>query len=179
SGFAESIKHGLVADKAFWGKLKNTESLREITWEEIIKTSIDIKHDIVSKDKEDKNMRQVLNFGHTAGHAIESYFLQIGSPILHGEAVAAGMIIEAYLSIGKTGLDSLIADEINRVILGIYGKIKFSSGAIATIINYMKSDKKTVKGITMLSLLSEPGICITGVECTEAEMKNALQYYIS
>lgn len=97
SGFAEIIKHALIYDKNYWKELTNTP-FENLIWEKIILRSLEIKNQIVSKDPFDTGERRKLNFGHTFGHAIESYYLQQKKPILHGEAIAMGIILETKLS---------------------------------------------------------------------------------
>ncbi|MCC6690576.1 MAG: 3-dehydroquinate synthase, partial [Bacteroidia bacterium] len=102
SGFAEIIKHALIADLAYWEKILKTELSDEVGIAELVKQSIAIKRKVVESDPHEKGLRKILNFGHTIGHALESYFLEKNeSIVLHGEAVAAGMICEAYLSFRK------------------------------------------------------------------------------
>ena len=85
SGFAEVVKHALILDDSLWLKLKNTP-FTDLDWEYIIYTSVQIKNKIVLADPFEKGERKKLNFGHTFGHAIESYYLEKGTPISHGEA---------------------------------------------------------------------------------------------
>jgi 3-dehydroquinate synthase len=105
SGFAEVIKHYLIADKKGFKNLAAKKTL-PVDWNKIIVHSVKIKSKITESDPNEKGMRKALNFGHTIGHAIESTFLQDGvSTLPHGEAVAAGMICESFLSSEKKLLD--------------------------------------------------------------------------
>ncbi len=97
SGFSEIIKHALIADKNYWDLLIKT-SFDNLNWEDIIIRSVEIKNKIVMKDPFENDERKKLNFGHTFGHAIESYYLEKSKPILHGEALALGMILEIKMS---------------------------------------------------------------------------------
>ncbi len=97
SGFSEIIKHALIADKNYWDLLIKT-SFDNLNWEDIIIRSVEIKNKIVMKDPFENNERKKLNFGHTFGHAIESYYLEKSKPIPHGEALALGMILEIKMS---------------------------------------------------------------------------------
>jgi 3-dehydroquinate synthase len=98
SGFAEVIKHSLITNKKHWEILSNT-SFKDLDWQHIIDISIQIKNTIVKADPLEKNNRKKLNFGHTYGHAIESYYLEEKKPILHGESVLMGIILECELSL--------------------------------------------------------------------------------
>ena len=97
SGYAEVIKHTLISNKNAWKNLKQND-LNNMNWETVIYNSISIKNNIVLQDPYENNLRKILNFGHTYGHAIESYYLEKNNPILHGEAVMMGMILEAEIS---------------------------------------------------------------------------------
>jgi 3-dehydroquinate synthase len=101
SGFAEIIKHTIIADRKLFDSLSNItiSKLNDEKWVQIIARSIRIKKEIVEQDEEEKNgIRKQLNFGHTVGHAIESLSLKTNNPILHGEAVAIGMLAETRMS---------------------------------------------------------------------------------
>src|SRR5690606_21692976 len=93
SGLAEMLKHGLIRDEDYWTRLINLKDLDAHDLDDLILESITIKEDIVSQDPSEKHLRKSLNYGHTLGHAIESYFLEspTKSKLLHGEAIAAGM----------------------------------------------------------------------------------------
>lgn len=152
SGFAEVVKHALIADKGYWKEIKNTP-LEEMNWESIIHQSVVIKNDIVTKDPLEKGERKKLNFGHTFGHAIESYHLAEGNPILHGEAVALGMIVESKLS----KLSTEQKEEIILFIKNIFSIPKMPPQH--KLIEWMKNDKKNLKGKLLFSLLHEIGRC--------------------
>ena len=97
SGFAEVVKHALISDNSLWVELKDIP-FTDLDWEDIINTSVQIKNKIILVDPFEKGERKKLNFGHTFGHAIESYYLEKGTPISHGEAVFMGMILETEIS---------------------------------------------------------------------------------
>lgn len=98
SGYAEVVKHALIFDSDHWRQLNETP-FEKLDWENIIPKSVEIKNEVVSSDPFESGRRKILNFGHTLGHAIESKLLNSPSPILHGEAVAVGMILESHLSL--------------------------------------------------------------------------------
>ena len=99
SGMAEVFKHGLIADKAYFEAVNAT--LSNVDFQTIVATSIRIKNDIVQSDPYEKGNRKLLNFGHTIGHAIESHYLETKEELIHGEAIAIGILIEAELSVIK------------------------------------------------------------------------------
>ena len=124
SGFAEMLKHGLIKDQTYWENLKN---LTEYANADYIKKSIAIKNEVVMEDPTEKGIRKILNYGHTLGHAIESYFLKNPdkSTLLHGEAIAVGMILEGYLSHELKGLSMLSLEDIKTTFLNYFEKVDF------------------------------------------------------
>jgi 3-dehydroquinate synthase len=122
SGFAEMIKHALISDEIYWKKIKEADIFDFEKIDPLIETSIHIKNKIVQEDPFEKNNRKALNFGHTIGHAIESYFLlkqNSRKQLLHGEAIAVGMICEAYLSNRIVKLPNDTLEEITSFILSL------------------------------------------------------------
>lgn len=97
SGFAEMLKHGIILDKNHWQILTNTNFWEHQDWEKVIKQSVLLKNEVVTKDFKEENIRKLLNFGHTIGHSIESYALLHNISLLHGEAVAIGMYVESMI----------------------------------------------------------------------------------
>ncbi len=152
SGFAEVVKHTLIADKNLWNKIIST-SFNELIWEEIIETSIQIKNKIVESDPFEKGERKKLNFGHTFGHAIESYYLEKGTPILHGEAIALGMMLESDLS----DLTVIEKETINIFLYNFFQIPELPPKH--EIIDLMKGDKKNKDGKINFSLLNGIGNC--------------------
>jgi len=151
-GFAEVVKHALIADKYFWNHLTKTE-LQDLIWEDIIKTSVEIKNKIVLLDPFEKGERKKLNFGHTFGHAIESYYLQKDTPVLHGQAIALGMLIESKMS----DLTELEKGEITEFILSHF-TLPYNP-AKNQLIEFMQNDKKNKVGKINFSLLEGIGNC--------------------
>ena len=139
SGFAEVVKHALILDKSLWLKLKNTP-FTDLDWEDIIDTSVQIKNKIVLSDPLEKGERKKLNFGHTFGHAIESYYLEKGTSILHGEAVFMGILLEIEIS----SLSDLEKSEIKKYILSSFSLPHCPNKS--DLIKYLKNDKKNLVG---------------------------------
>lgn len=157
SGLAEMLKHGLIQDRAYWDSIKQITTFD--TLDRYIYDSVVIKNEIVLKDPTEQNLRKILNFGHTLGHAIESYFLDSdeGPALLHGEAIAAGMILEGFLSHTVTGLDRGAMDEIKATFMERYKKLHFSEKAVTGILDLMKFDKKNSHGNINFVLLKNIG----------------------
>ncbi len=176
SGFSEMLKHGLIIDKPYWTVLTTTTDLFDET---NIKKSIEIKDRIVTKDPTEQNIRKKLNYGHTLGHAIESYFLKNTErdTLLHGEAIAIGMILEGYLSHKLTGLSKLELEEIKKVFLDRFEKVKFTKQDISVIIDLLKHDKKNSHGDINFVLLRELGNAVIDVKVPVHLFEEAFAYY--
>jgi 3-dehydroquinate synthase len=159
SGLAEMLKHGLVLDAGYWKQLISLSNLNPENLLALIAHSVALKSEIVAVDPFEKNIRKALNFGHTIGHAIESYFLALedSEPVLHGEAVAAGMIIESYLSYRSHLIDLHTYDHIKKTIDQYFDSLPLNDENIAAIIPYLVHDKKNVKQQIKFILLQEIG----------------------
>ncbi len=157
SGFAEIIKHALIQDRQQWEQLVQIQSLDQLDWAPLVGPSLQIKKAIVEADPFEKGIRKALNFGHTIGHAIESTALKSSSPLLHGEAIALGMIAEAYLSHRILGLSREALQSITFFILRIYQPQALSEAAFEQYIEYMKHDKKNSGKNISFTLLPQIG----------------------
>lgn len=159
SGLAEMLKHGLIYDGNYWDKFKTLTSLNTEDLDALIHESVQIKNNIVSTDLTENGIRKSLNFGHTLGHAIESYFLENPNKknLLHGEAIAIGMILESYLSKEKNLLTNEEYQEIKYCISDIYEKTDFTLTDIEKIIELLIFDKKNEFGKVQFALLEGIG----------------------
>jgi 3-dehydroquinate synthase len=159
SGLAEMYKHGLIADKGYWNSLVDLATLTTDDLAELIKRSIEIKNNIVEQDPLEKGLRKMLNFGHTLGHAVESYFLESHekNSLLHGEAVAIGMILESHISLEKGLLSAGEYREIKLVLDAVYPKIDFTAEDVDAIMNLLSHDKKNEFGKVQFVLLENIG----------------------
>lgn len=175
SGFAEMIKHGLIADKDYWNSIRVFNPLKNKDWEGIISRSVHLKNEIASKDPYEDGLRKALNFGHTIGHAIESASLRSKKKMLHGEAVALGMVAEAYLSRKCCGLSSEDLDTISRFIVSTFKPtpVKFP---IKQLIGLMKQDKKNKDSEINFTLLSTIGKAEINNSCSEDLIEEALHF---
>ena len=176
SGFAEVIKHCLIADADYWGELIKG-SWNDQSWQAIVKHSVGVKSRVTNQDPEEKGLRKILNFGHTIGHAVESFFLETEKPLLHGEAIALGMIAEAYLSVKKSGLTAPQLEQIINYVCGIYEKIKLPDPALSKISQLTIQDKKNEKGKINASLLEKIGTATFDISISENDIQEALEFY--
>jgi 3-dehydroquinate synthase len=177
SGFAEIVKHCLIMDGKKWDEIRRKD-FEEQDFKDLIAHSVNIKQHVVEADPTEKGLRKILNFGHTLGHAIETYFL--GKPklhLLHGEAIAAGMICEAFLSFKRGMIDQKTLENIEEFIFSVYGKATITASDIEPIIALTAQDKKNKGKEVRFSLLEEAGKCGYDISVSKAEMKRALEYY--
>ena len=166
SGLAEILKHGLIFDKAYWKQFLDLSKIDYADFDQIIYDSIKIKNEIVMQDPNEKGIRKALNFGHTLGHAIESYFLEneIKKTLLHGEAIAIGMVLESYISMQKNLISTDEYIEIKTTINSIYEPVVFEESDRNPIIELLIHDKKNEYGAIKFVLLDGIGKFITGQE---------------
>lgn len=185
AGFAEVIKHYLIADKkAFNTLLKATLAserfnlLQQTDWNALVKKNVTIKAGIVAADKYETGPRKGLNFGHTIGHAVESYCLAQGKKLLHGEAVAIGMICEAYISCVKGSLRRTEYLPILQLIGKVYtGLPHIEPDAIPAIVKLTGNDKKNAAGQNRFTLLNGIGNFSVDNNVEEETIINSLEYY--
>ncbi len=178
SGFAEVVKHALISDKKLWDEIRLSD-LAHQNWNELVKQSVQFKCSVIEQDPREKNLRKILNAGHTVGHAIESFFLSSGNKILHGEAVAAGLIAEGWIAHQKNMLDQKSLHEIVEYVVRIFGKLEVPENALNTIASLALQDKKN-KGNVVLGALQEGiGKAVWDVEISLEEITNALRFYRS
>jgi len=177
SGFAEIIKHSLIADRAQWEQIKMIEDLDTVDWSKILVPSLNIKKQVVEQDPFEKGLRKSLNFGHTIGHGIEGVLLESASPLLHGEAIAIGMICESYLSQKMLNLDELSLNEIATFILRIYGKEELYESDFPQMLSLMRKDKKNTNAQINFTMLKAAGESLINQTCEEKAIVEAMKYY--
>lgn len=179
SGFAEIIKHCLIADGEKWKVIKQKD-FEEQNWADLIAHSVKIKEAIVNQDPTEKGLRKILNFGHTLGHAVETLFLAKGDKerLFHGEAIAVGMIMEAYLSFKRGMIDKTTLVDIEEFIFTTYGKVEIKETEVEPIIALTRQDKKNRGSEVRFSLLEGAGKCGYDIAVSVSEMRKAIAYYM-
>lgn len=177
SGFAEIIKHSLIADPVQWLSIRNIEKLDAADWQTLIPLSLYIKRRIVEEDPFELGLRKALNFGHTIGHAIESHMLDTTAALLHGEAIAIGMICESYLSHQLQNLSKEDLDEISRFILNIYGHHPLQEVDFNRLLELMQNDKKNESEAINFTLIHPIGTAIINQEVPAEQIIESLRYY--
>ncbi|MDG1761468.1 MAG: 3-dehydroquinate synthase [Flavobacteriaceae bacterium] len=180
SGYAEMLKHGLIADLNYWNTLKDYKSIHSGELLPLIHRSIEIKNKVVTEDPREDSIRKTLNFGHTLGHAIESHFLSHPSKkkLLHGEAIAIGMVLAGYLSHHLCGFSKEYMLDIKSVMHAIYPKVDIATSDIAPIIELMKYDKKNAHGSINFILLKDIGVHDIDITVDNELIYKAFQFYL-
>ena len=154
SGFAEVVKHGLIADADYFEKV-SSKGLKQENWNAVIAHSIHIKDAVVKEDPKERGLRKILNFGHTIGHAIESYYLHTENRLLHGEAIAIGIVLESYLSKDYNGLSQLALDDIKSTIKYIFNILGF---------NFLKNQKQKNTDEDLINFFKKYGIEFNNID---------------
>lgn len=177
SGFAEIVKHALIADAEYWHEILKIERLPTVDWSTFILPSLCIKNALVEADPLEKNIRKALNFGHTVGHAIESWSLMTRQPLRHGEAIAVGMVCEAWISTKIAGLPEADFQQIAHFIFKIFGRKNIDTQRISTILEFMQHDKKNRNGKLNFTLIPSIGKYRIGQEADERLVAESLRVY--
>jgi 3-dehydroquinate synthase len=179
SGKAEMLKHGLIDSDRYWNSIKKLDINANKERDERIWESILIKDRIVTLDPYEKRERKVLNYGHTLGHAIESYSLKDNSikPLLHGEAVAIGMILATYISHHLLEFPDRKLMDVSGTIREHYERVNFTAQDIKEIMNLLVFDKKNLSGKVLFVLLNDIGDFRVDQEVSDELIKKAFEYY--
>jgi 3-dehydroquinate synthase len=177
SGYAEVLKHWLIADAEAFDTNRRLGWLTD-DWTAIIRESVALKQRIVAQDPLEAGPRKLLNFGHTVGHALESYLLtQPGRGALHGEAVAAGIVCESWLSMQHGLLSADALDKIETFVFSVFDKIDFVSLETEAIADFARQDKKNTGATINCTLLEGIGHGVYDQPVTVAEIAESLRYY--
>jgi 3-dehydroquinate synthase len=179
SGYAEMIKHGLIKSPEHLEELKDFD-IENVDYEqlqEIIRHSVEVKTHFVANDFTENNIRKALNFGHTAGHAFESLAMGQNRPVLHGYAVAYGMIVELFLSVKKCGFPDSELKNLTKWLLNVYGKFQIKENDFEQLFELMTHDKKNESGRINFTLLPEIGEIAINQNCDKDLIFEALNYY--
>ena len=178
SGYAEMLKHGLISNEEMWAELLEfrIESLEFSRLQRMLADSVAVKQRIVTEDPTEKGIRKALNLGHTIGHAFESYALE-HKPVLHGYAVAWGLICELYLSAIKTCFPSDKMHQTVNFIKEHYGKMTITCDDYPTLLELMTHDKKNVSGIINFTLLGGIGDIRINQTASKQDIYEALDFY--
>ncbi|MEI6767291.1 MAG: 3-dehydroquinate synthase [Bacteroidota bacterium] len=178
SGFAEMLKHGLIADESLWKVLKGMKPEDVLGNPELVARAAKIKTAITETDLTEKGARKKLNFGHTIGHALESWSLKhLRKSMMHGEAVAAGMICESYISCKTAGLPLKQLKEITKVLTSLYTWNELEAEMVL-LIEIMKHDKKNKQGVINFTLLKQIGEAVHDCSADETLITESIEYFL-
>lgn len=178
SGYAEMLKHGLISDNKHWAELVgfNLAQPDLAQLQRMVAESIKVKERIVTEDPHEHGIRKALNLGHTVGHALESFAMKHGRPVLHGYAVAYGMVCELYLSARKTGFPTDKMHQTVRFILDHYDRLPYTCDDYPELLELMRHDKKNTSGIINFTLLGGIGDIRINQTATKEEIEEALDF---
>lgn len=181
SGLAEMLKHGLITGEGYWNKFLDLSKLSLNDLDDLIYESVIIKKNVVEEDPYEDGIRKTLNFGHTLGHAIESYFLSNPNKttLLHGEAIVVGMILACYISTELVGFPKETTLEIKKLFTNYYGKIAIDPKEYATIMELLKFDKKNNHGNINFVLLEAIGETKIDCQVDDSIILAAFDFYAS
>ena len=180
SGYAEMLKHGLISTEEHWSELLSFD-LDHIDYarlQQLVGKSVSVKEEVVAQDPFEKGLRKALNLGHTVGHAFESLALKKEHPVLHGYAVAWGLVCELYFSHLKTGFPSGKMRQTIQFIKDYYGRLPFTCKDYDCLYEFMKHDKKNAAaGVINFTLLSEVGAICLDQTASQEEVNGMLDFY--
>lgn len=179
SGYAEMLKHGLIASEAAWAELLRFD-LDHVDFgqlQRLVEKSIGVKERIVDLDPTERGLRKALNLGHTAGHALESLALAGQHPVLHGYAVAWGLACELYLSVVKAGFPQDMMRQTVQFVQRYYGTMGIQCNEYDRLLDYMKHDKKNVGGVINFTLLHAPGDILLDQTATQEEIFEMFDFF--
>lgn len=178
SGYAEILKHALISSKEQWEIIK-LKSVEEIDIQSIVRDSVNIKESVVKEDPLESGKRKILNFGHTVGHALESNLLGTPDHLLHGEAVAIGIICESYIAHKKDLLTMTELEEIIKTVNRNYNTAAIDKGSFEAILQLVHQDKKNAQEKVLMALPHGIGNAQWDVEVTPMEIEASLNFYNS
>jgi 3-dehydroquinate synthase len=176
NGYAEMLKHALIADPDHWKGLISISSPDELINLSLIQKSAEIKMSFVNQDPFEKGSRKLLNFGHTIGHAIEGFSLEKDQPIAHGHAVAIGLLLESELSFRGGHLSEANFQAIQQSIKKVFPLVSIDSDAeLDELLSIMYNDKKNSEGKILGILIHKIGQCTYDYEFEEEEVRRVLK----
>lgn len=177
SGYAEMLKHALISNERMWSELlREKVEVKSEQFAAAIEESVAVKQRIVTEDPTEKGIRKALNLGHTAGHAFESLALE-RQPVLHGYAVAWGLVVELYLSAVKCGFPAERLRQTVRFIKEHYGRMAITCDDYPRLLELMHHDKKNQGEAINFTLLGNIGDIRINQTASEEEIKEALDFY--
>ena len=173
SGAAEMLKHALISSREMLAEVMEAECPSS----SLLERNVAVKQRVVLEDPTEQGLRKALNLGHTVGHAFESLALRRGTPVLHGYAVAWGLVCELYLSVVKTGFPVDVMRQVVGYIIEHHGRMDITCNDYPQLLELMTHDKKNTAGRINFSLLSDVGQLCLNQTATQQEIEEALDFY--
>jgi 3-dehydroquinate synthase len=177
NGFAELLKHALISDVLLWQELSEIQDVQKELQLETIQQGVQIKAEVVAQDPTELGLRKILNFGHTIGHALESYYLNTATPLSHGHAVALGLLLESKLSVELASLTKEEFLSIEARIKNTYA-LQIPNDAEGVWV-LMQQDKKNDNGEVRICLLPKIGSCLFDQKLAFEDFQKVLASYFS
>ena len=179
SGYAEMLKHALLSGEDAWEEISNFDIQQTKNWSEIIEKSIRFKYQITQADFQEQGIREQLNFGHTMAHAFEALALKRGEKLLHGFAVASGILVELILAEQIHVLsDSSIITKYVELLKKYFTLFHFNENELDSLLQFMLSDKKNKQGNVTFSLIRNPGQIVLNTQADYQSIEKALRTYM-
>ena len=179
SGFAEMVKHALLSGEDEWEKVSNFDIQQESNWSDFIEKSIRFKYQITQADFQEKGIREQLNFGHTMAHAFEALAFKRNEDLLHGFAVASGILAEIILSdLLQILTDSTIISKYFEWLKKHFTLFHFNENELDSLLQFMHSDKKNKQGNVTFSLIRKPGQIALNTQADNQSIEKALRTYM-
>lgn len=178
SGYAEMLKHSLLEDRPTWAA-HVAFPIENPDWaelQELVRKSIAVKARIVKEDPQEQGIRKALNLGHTVGHAFESFLLEEKRPVLHGYAVAWGLLCELFLSAAHTGFPLREMRQTVDFIRSVYGTFPFTCNDYDRLYEFMLHDKKNFAGVINFTLLAGVGQILLNQRLTRSQVYESFDF---
>ncbi len=176
SGLAEIVKHAIIGSEDLWDTLSETDSVDDIPWEAVFRKNFPVKLNIVEADLTEKGLRKVLNFGHTVGHALESYYLKSDHPLTHGQCVTLGMLMESKISNMLGLLNNEDFETIVTRIDVLLDPVRISLPTFELLNTWLNLDKKKSGARIGFSLPDRIGSCKWNIPVEDQVIKDCLSW---
>lgn len=175
-GMTEIVKHAIIASPSLWNQISRLEHPNQASWMELLALNIPVKLQIAEQDPKEEGIRKTLNFGHTIGHALESYFMERPAPLTHGEAVTLGMLAESRLAF-QTGL---LPKEDFQAIIGVVMRLlrprEVTLPPVQDLRQWLDGDKKKKAGQVGFSLPDQIGSCRWDIPVSDDDLHESLDW---
>lgn len=178
SGMGEVFKASILSGHENWQLFRDSFNAGRKVMEELVPRTLEYKLAVVRKDPKETGLRKVLNFGHTIGHAMESFSLMNGTEVPHGVAVAAGIACESFISVRHAGLDEDSLAAISATEAMHFPGVLLTPPDISLLIDLMRKDKKNRGSRILMSLIRDFGDPVTDIHCPEELISESLEFYI-